>query len=188
MKKANKNTVKYSYLQGDRLADVIRLITLLAKTELFTFREIKGIGIDLNGPPKSAVGWFELAAEHPEFFRFSQDGERLVLLLRFVSRIIVNQQEQYPALSIDQTQKLVEQAITLHDKQLQLYQRNDFKVPLWTAVIAAIVTLVTTVFSWYSTKEINQRLDLMTKKMDSVTVRKSIPATVIKPDSVSRTR
>lgn len=155
---------KYSYLKEDRLTDVIRLIAVLGKQRKYTYRTDNGITTELNGIPKSANTWIEIVEEHPEFFKFNKDKTAIVLLLRFLNNED-GSEDTYEALTIDQTQKLIDQAITLHDKQISRYQRNNFKIPLWAAIITALVTVAVSYITFSSNKSNNQEI---LNKLDSL--------------------
>jgi len=131
-----------SYLKPNRLSDVVGLISVLALEKGGAFKNNENLNKALNGKPKSSDNWFEIAKEHPEFFRFNTDETQITLLFRFAHRSggPTGGVEEYPALEIDQTQKLLDLAIILHDKQIARLQRNSFLIPLLTAMIAALTT------------------------------------------------
>jgi hypothetical protein len=157
---------KYQYLKQNRLSDVIRLISVLGIEDKYTFRKSDGLNKTLNGPPKSAEDWFKVAVEHPEFFKFGTDGNSIVLLMRYLSRITEDDKEKYPPLTIDQTQKVIDQAITLHDKQIARLQKNSFLIPIVTAIIAALTTGIVTYFTLASNNDLLKKMD---KKLDLIT-------------------
>lgn len=158
---------KYSYLQENRLADIIRLIAVLGKQSKHSFRTNEGITTELNGIPKSAEAWTNIAEEHPEFFKFNKDKTSIVLLLRYLNSEDENG-DSYRALDIDQTQKLIDQAISLHDKQIARYQRNNFIIPLIAAVITALVTITVSTITYYSSKSNNKEI---LNKLDNINLR-----------------
>ena len=127
------------YLEPHRLSDVIRLITALSVDEQ-SFRTTKGLNESLRDPPNSVEEWFEVAKEHPEFFRSNRDKTHIVLLIRYLQN--PNSDDKKPPLTVPETQKLVDQAIALHDKQLARYQRNSFKFPFYGTLTAAAVALL----------------------------------------------
>jgi hypothetical protein len=51
---------KKTYLKENRLADVIALIQVLA-FDKYSHRTVDGLNIELQGEPKSAASWEELA-------------------------------------------------------------------------------------------------------------------------------
>jgi hypothetical protein len=138
---------KYDYLKPNRLSDVIRLISVLGLDTEFAYRKAEGLNVVLNGPPLSSTEWFEVAKAHPEFFKFNVKETTIVLLVRFLNRITVEGAETYPHLTVDQVQKMIDQAIALHDKQIARLQKNSFLVPVGTAILAAITTGLVTYFT-----------------------------------------
>lgn len=164
----------YSYLKKNRLSDVVRLISVLAIENKWTFRNSDGLNKTLNGKPKSAKEWFDVAQEHPEFFKFNTEGNAIVLLIRFLNRTTEENQEKYPPLTIDQAQKLVDQAILLHDKQISRFQRNSFLIPILTAIIAALATGLVSFFTINSSnaniKNVERKIDEIDKKIDQINV------------------
>jgi len=158
---------EYAYLKKNRLSEVIRLIAILAKDQKYSFRTETGLQKALNGAPKSAGVWFELASEHPEFFKFNQGMSTVVLLMRFLNQPEADE-ESYEPLNIDQTQKLIDQAIALHDKQIARYQRNNFMIPLWSSTIAAIVTIVVAILTFSSNASLKDKLQRLNEKLDKI--------------------
>jgi hypothetical protein len=59
-----------SYLAEGRLADVLALIQVLALDE-HAHHSKDGLASKLQGPPRSAENWPQVAKRHPEFFRVS---------------------------------------------------------------------------------------------------------------------
>jgi hypothetical protein len=128
-----------SYLIPNRLSDLIRLISVLGIHEEFAFRKNDGLEKTLNGKPRSGKEWFDIAKEHPEFFKLNTDTNSITLLVRFLNRKPNGQKFDYPALSSIETQKLVDQAIVLHDKQISRFQ---LLIPVYLAILALIVNLI----------------------------------------------
>lgn len=60
-----------NYLKPNRLADVLALIQALALHPTQTHRRDENLFQDLGGAPRSCSSWYEVAANHPEFFRVS---------------------------------------------------------------------------------------------------------------------
>jgi len=61
------------------------------------------------------------------------------LLVRFLKRKPNGAKYDYPALTSDETQKLVDQAIILHDKQISRFQ---LLIPVYLAILALLVNLI----------------------------------------------
>jgi hypothetical protein len=170
---------EYSYLKQNRLSDVVRLISVLAVETRWSYRQDKGLNDTLNGKPKSGENWFEIAKEHPEFFKFNNDENAVVLLLRFLNRTGEKGKEEYPAFTIDQTQKLIDQAILLHDKQIGRLQKNSFLVPILTAIITALATglisYLTLTSNNASIKQVEKKIDSLTTTIDEKLHSKTLP-------------
>jgi len=148
---------KYEYLKPNRLSDVIRLISVLGVDEAYSFRKNDSLTTTLNGKPKSGKDWFEIAKEHPEFFKFNIAGDTVVLLFRAIVKLDENGKRA--PLSIDQTQKIIDQAISLHDKQIARLQKNSFLMPILTAIIASLTTGLVTYYSLKNNKEDLKKID-----------------------------
>jgi hypothetical protein len=127
------------YLISNRLSDITRLISVLGIYEETSFRKNEGLDITLNGKPRSGKEWFEVAKEHPEFFKLNNDTNTITLLIRFLKRIKVNDKYEYPKLSVEETQNLINQAITLHDKQIARFQ---LLIPVYLALLALVLNLI----------------------------------------------
>lgn len=128
------------YTKPGRLSDVLALIQVLALDQA-TYRSESGIvAAALLGGPKSAEqGWMKLAQEHPEFFRINPDSEHgLSLVARHA--LLHAEGERRPPLPSDFTQTLINTAIDLHDRQVKAAGRWKSFMPLWTAIIAALIT------------------------------------------------
>ena len=164
-----KNTDNF-YLLPNRLTDLIRLLVVLA-VDKHSFRSEDGLSGILRDTPRSSTKWLDLAKEHPEFFRFNKEFTSICLLIRFLQKVDVADGELRDPLTVDQTQKLVDQAISLHDKQLARYQRNSFRFPMYGAIAAAIVSLVVGLVNIYSLVSNNDKTDkkfeVITQKLDS---------------------
>ena len=132
-------TIISKYLKPNRLSDVIRLISVLGIDNDYSFRKNDGLDKTLNGKPLSGGEWFEIAKEHPEFFKLNTDTNTIILLLRFLKRNLVNEEYEYPRLSVEETQKLIDQAITLNDKQMA---RISILIPILISIVALLVNLI----------------------------------------------
>jgi hypothetical protein len=69
-----------SYTQPGRLQDVLALIQVLGLDEN-AHRSEDGLRSELQGVPRSASSWTELAQAHPEFFRVRPEGEHNISLV-----------------------------------------------------------------------------------------------------------
>jgi len=127
------------YTTEGRLADVIALITLLA-VDSGTFRTIPHLDKALRGSPRSVKKWDDLAELHPEFFRFNGGKDTIALLIR--SYLPEDADGKRPPLSIEETQKLIDTAIALHDKEILFKQRNTYWFPFVGSLLVAIIAVV----------------------------------------------
>lgn len=156
-----------SYLQSNRLSDVIRLLVVLA-VDKQNFRTEQGINGRLQDNPKSASTWLELAKDHPEFFRFNKDKTSIILLIRFIQKVDVEDGETRDPFSVEETQKLVDQAISLHDKQLARYQRDSYKTTITAAYIAAGATIITGIIALFIAMSSNHETENIKKQLDNI--------------------
>ena len=148
--------IKTGYLKSNRLSDVIRLISVLGIDENLSYRKNEGLDITLNGKPRSGNEWFEIAKEHPEFFKLNTDTNSITLLLRFLKRIKIENEYKYPKLTVEETQSLIDQAITLHDKQIARFQ---LLIPIYLALLALIINLIPS----NGLKKIEDKIDKLTE-------------------------
>ena len=187
-----KNKPDSQYLIPDRLADVIRILVVLA-VDKHSFRSEVGLEGILRGKPKSAISWLELANEHPEFFRFNKEQTSIVLLIRFLQKVDVTEGELREPLTVEQTEKLVDQAIALHDKQLARYQRDSSKNAITAAYIAAFSTVLVGVFTWFSSmdsnKDIKTNIEVIEAKLDKLEIEvTNTQKEVIKPTNTPKSQ
>jgi len=129
---------KKRYTKKDKLSDVIRLISMLSQGK-YAFHSEDGIKNALRGNPLSAASWEEIARDHPEFFRPQGAGTMFALLIR--SYFEKDDNEIRVELTVEQTQKLIDVAIALHDKEIQRRQMYSFRYPLWIALLALAGTV-----------------------------------------------
>ena len=131
------------YSDPDRLADVMALIQVLAQAAAGTIRSESGLTRELQGKPRSkgASTWVALAERHREFFRVKKDGDdvRVALISRYV--LADDERGQRPQLSAEVTAKLLELAISLHDRQIA--RRDQWKswLPIAVAIIVGLFTI-----------------------------------------------
>lgn len=133
------------YTKRGRLADVLALIQVLA-LDFYPKRTEPGMQQSLQGPPSSASSWFELAREHRELFRVDPNSESgLSLVARFVIR--PGEDRQRPNLQPEFVSALFQTAITMHDRQVQANEWWKSLIPLWSALMGAIVASATTLLT-----------------------------------------
>lgn len=136
VKKVPYVTRRCSYLAEGRLADVLALIQVLALDE-HAHRSDEGLESELQGQPRSAANWAEIAQFHPEFFRVRPTGEhRVSLVARHVTPSL---EDGRPPLSAEYTSTLLQLAVELHDREVKRSQRWH----VWIGIIAVFSPILT---------------------------------------------
>ena len=139
-----------SYLKPGRLADVLALIQVLAYHR-GTDRSETGLNQDLQRKPSEGESWMALAKEHPEFFRVRNDPnqKRVALLSRYVLdyRELPDGHEKRPTLNPSITNKLMELAIELHDKQLERKNRWKNLIPIIIPMVVALIAATAAIYA-----------------------------------------
>lgn len=122
------------YSDPNRLADVMALIQVLAQSTLGTIRSEDGLTTTLRGKPtsKDAPTWINLAEAHREFFRVYSGNVALI------SRHVLAKEGdgKRPPLTSNETTKLLELAISLHDRETS---RRDRWKPWLISLLAALI-------------------------------------------------
>jgi hypothetical protein len=143
LSKEPKKPKATSYFDPQTLADVMALIQVLAQAE-GTIRTEDGLTESLQGKPKSkgVLTWTTLAEYHREFFRVHVDNKdsrntRVALISRHV--LPRDEQKKRPPLSAEFTTKLLELAISLHDRAVLNRQRFQYLIPIGVTVLVAIL-------------------------------------------------
>jgi hypothetical protein len=136
----NKFINRKRYLIPMRLEDVIRLLTALSLDKHSFKSELKVVDA-LRGRPLSATSWKDLASQHPEFFRSNKEDTSIALTMRSYNPI--GEENSREPLGISETQKLVDVAITLYEKQMQSKLQYSTWFPLIGAVIGALAVIAT---------------------------------------------
>jgi hypothetical protein len=100
----------------------------------YTHRTESGLIKELQGPPSSSQSWTGVATEHPEFFRVAKEGDNPVSL---VARHVLTRDEatgikNFPS---DLVYPLLQTAIDIHDRQMNVAERWKYFMPLWAALI-----------------------------------------------------
>ncbi len=138
------------YANPDRLADVLALIQVLA-LDKYTHRSESGLQEELKVKPRSTSSWAEVAKQHPEFFRYSEDSDHEISL---IARHVLpkNDKEKTRKFPSDLVGKLIQIAIEIHDRQLDRAQYWKAFVPIIVAVTAGVFTIFGVFLkSWLST-------------------------------------
>jgi hypothetical protein len=132
------------YLKSYRLADVFALIQVLA-FDVKAKRSVNGIESELQGKPKSAQSWKDIALEHPEFFRINKkeyemekdNANAICLIVRHVKNDV---------LTSEMTTKFFETAIELHEKE---HEKAD-KWKVWLPLLIALISIVSSFVIQYT--------------------------------------
>lgn len=126
-------------LKTGRLQDVLALIQVLA-LDKHAHRSASGLLSELQGPPRSADTWAEVAESHPEFFRIERDRAHGVSL---VARHVLTENEgEVREFPVEFAGKLLGLAVELHDRQLRRAKAWEVFVPVLVALIAAAVGIL----------------------------------------------
>lgn len=145
------------YLIPGRLSDVLALIQVLAYDK-FAKRTDDGLTNQLRRSPLTADSWIDIGRQHPELFRVLEaerhhsGQDTVALIARFVQEPVApeapDEPPKSPPLSPDQTGKLMELAIQLHDREVQRRDRwKTVLLPVVVAIIAAGASVVAAVIS-----------------------------------------
>ena len=126
------------YTIDGRLEDVLALIQVLA-LDIDSHRSEAGLKTELPERPNSSDSWLQLAKEHQEFFRVLEGKQNPIsLVTRHVSE---EARRKRPPLSPEFTHALLNTAIELHDRQVRRSQRWAVLIPIWVALIGAVVVM-----------------------------------------------
>ncbi len=129
------------YTKTGRLADVMALIQVLALDDA-AHRSEQGLQQELQGMPRSASSWTQVAKEHPEFFRVAPKGLHVISL---IARHVLPKDEsgRRPPLPEELVGRLLQSAIELYDRQVRLRERWTYLIPIWVALIGGIFAVIT---------------------------------------------
>lgn len=127
---------KLPYADADRLADVMAMIQVLALHKN-AHRSNEGLRVNMQGLPRSAASWSEIALQHPEFFRIDEEHKRGISL---VARHVMPKGEyEEQELKSDFVGRLLQAAIELHDRQLKRAWHWNIYLPIVSTVIGAVI-------------------------------------------------
>jgi hypothetical protein len=149
------------YTSPNRLSDVIRLLTILS-IDRHAFRSSENLERAIRGTPLSANNWQEIAIQHPEFFRPNHNNEYVALLIR--SYLPTKENDSRDPLTIDQTQKLIDVAISLHDKEIQRIQLFSF----WFPIIVAIIAVAGVIYTANRSFNAKQKIELIENTLQQI--------------------
>ena len=126
-------------LLSGRLPDVLALIQVLALDQ-HAHRSEMSLTAELQGKPRSAESWQQVAREHTEFFRLRAESEHTVSLI--ARHVLPKNELGERPLPVEYTGKLLELAVELHDRQLRRAKAWEAFVPILVALIVGVLGLV----------------------------------------------
>jgi hypothetical protein len=132
------------YGDPNRLADVMALIQVLALDE-HAHRSEDGLQSELQGLPYSAKTWTEIATNHSEFFRVNKNKGKEHIISLVARHVLPKNEIGTRELSPDFTGKLIEAAISLHDREMSRKESWKWIVPVGIAILTSIVSIVVTI-------------------------------------------
>ena len=124
-----------AYARDGRLADVLALLQILGHSN-DAARSESGLVASLQGSPRSAATWADVAVQHPEFFRLDKSKDHPVMLLARFARS--EEQEKRPPIDVEHLQALMSTASQLHDRDSLQVNRWHVWVPVIASAIAAL--------------------------------------------------
>ena len=132
------------YKDPNRLADVMALIQVLAQGPN-PIRTEDGLKKQLTEKPTSnADSWIDIATNHREFFRVrpadDENPENVALIWRHA--LSKEKTDESNSLEPESTAKLLEIAVSMHDRELTRSQRFAYLVPLAGAVLSGLVAIL----------------------------------------------
>jgi hypothetical protein len=136
---------KGPYTRGNRLADVLALIQVLAVADN-AHRTEEGLAEALQIPkPHSGPSWCAVAAEHPEFFRVQEGYASLT------ARHVLWIQDVRTTVQLEFIAALFQSAIRIHDGQVEAAGWWKNLIPLWAAIVGGLLGTVSTLITlWLS--------------------------------------
>jgi hypothetical protein len=124
-----------------RLADVMALIQVLALDDR-THRSEKGLASELQGNPMSVVSWTELARQHSEFFRVNKDDERQNVVSLIARHVLPKNAAGVRVLPSEFVGKLLEAAISLHDREVTRKDSWKWLIPVLIAILTSVISII----------------------------------------------
>ena len=132
------------YHNPDRLADVMALIQVLALAP-GTRRTEGGLRNDLQRAPYSGDSWTDFAAQHPEFFRVRDEDtgpEHYGYRVSLIARAVMPKRGEYrDPLPVDMVSKLLDIAMSLHDRERARRDQWKSLLPIVVAIIVGLATI-----------------------------------------------
>lgn len=137
------------YKDPNRLADVMALIQVLAQGPS-AIRTEPGLTQQLRGKPTSeATSWTNLAESHREFFRVrpAEDGNSEIdVALIWRHALPRGEAGDRDPLSPESTAKLLDIAVSLHDREITRSQRFAYLVPIAVVILGGLISILIMVY------------------------------------------
>jgi hypothetical protein len=171
------------YTIPHRLSDVIALISVLSQFK-HAFMSEDMLVEALRGSPRSKKAfnstgpstWAEIVESHHEFFR--RNGNKLFYALVLRSYFEETQDPKFPQnpkaklrrqLTVEETQNLINAAVSLHEKELQRLQKNAYLIPVVTAVVTLLGIIFTALLSYSALNDkIIPKIDNLSDQIKSI--------------------
>ncbi len=133
------------YKDPNRLADVMALIQVLAQGPS-AIRTEHGLSEQLRGKPTSeATSWTSLAESHREFFRVrppENGNSQIDVALIWRHALSKGKAGERSPLSPESTAKLLEIAVSLHDRDIMRSQRFAYLIPIAVIILGGLGTIL----------------------------------------------
>ena len=151
--------MKNPYLKVQRLADVLAAITVLGTYKFYKL-DVARWADRISGSSDNAEHWRLVFSEHPEFFRFASDSEKLSLVWRrqLPKNFNVETRTEVDVdldnggiddgrisrrpLSPKEITELLGIAINLHDRALEQEKAKSWWIPLAAAVLSFVGAII----------------------------------------------
>lgn len=133
---AENRPTKDAYLIPNRLEDVIFLIQYLGLRESATLSAEASVETDPRSP--GCTKWWQVAKDHPEFFRVMRDSNTINLNMRYA---LAGSGKKEP-LKVELIQDLVKIAMAIQERQAKRVEVWRGRITLIAAVVAAVVGVV----------------------------------------------
>jgi len=131
-----------------------------------TFRTEDGLRMALRGEPLSLKAWQDVVNAHPEFFRPNGKNEHFALVIR--SYFPEEEGKGRSPLTVSETQKLIDVAIALHEKEIERRQMNSHWFPIIVAIIAVVGAIFSPIYTHNVNSDTNQKIDSLNTTLKRV--------------------